>query len=389
MRNLPVTRNGFKGIARPSRRPYKCVTRFGRVEPAGTAQQSLSQVADVRATFPMRAPQLLLALSLAALLVGAPLALAQGADKVSTPPASAQTVTSGNHSATFWVVPQEGVEAGANGSLVFVVRATNNSTVESVEVQLSSTTLLFANATSTRTTAAPNASVLQFTELFTAGQAATGNASYSFTLRVTSAPVALNATAPANESDANATQSGANETQPASNATASVTTLSGGGVVPILAVVVPTPAPLVPTPYLVGGGVVLLVAVAIGAYAVRERNLKRRMQGEKRRSQVMREMELEKELERVEEKQPEKAAAIKQEIRQQEVVREKRRELQILEAKRADVLKNMDLLRKRHEMGGLSKLQFDNMIKKREADLAKIEAEIAEMERLDSGASAA
>jgi len=70
-----------------------------------------------------------------------------------------------------------------------------------------------------------------------------------------------------------------------------------------------------------------------------------------------------------------------QEIRQQERVRTERRELQILEAKRADALKGIDLLKKRHELGALSKLQYDNMVAKRQAELAKIEAEIAAMER--------
>ncbi|HWH09202.1 MAG TPA: hypothetical protein VNX21_08380, partial [Candidatus Thermoplasmatota archaeon] len=104
------------------------------------------------------------------------------------------------------------------------------------------------------------------------------------------------------------------------------------------------------------------------------------------RSQALREVELE---ERAA-KRPEEAAVIQQELRQQEKVKEKRRDLQILEAKRADVLKTMDLLRKRHEAGGLTKLQYDNMVAKKQADLQRIEAEIAQMEAEDAaGGSAA
>src|SRR5581483_12219506 len=124
-------------------------------------------------------------------------------------------------------------------------------------------------------------------------------------------------------------------------------------------------------------------------YSIRQRNVRRRMNEGPKRSQVMREVELERKLEKAAQKDPEQAAQIKAEIRQQEQVREKRREVQILEAKRADVLKTMDLLRKRHEAGGLSKLQYDTMLSKRQADLERIEREIAEMEAQDAGGSAA
>lgn len=150
---------------------------------------------------------------------------------------------------------------------------------------------------------------------------------------------------------------------------------------------VPAPAPAIPVwGYYAGGAVLLLAAVALGVSA-RNRNVRRRMNEAPRRSQVMREMELERELERA--KEPEKAAEIKAEIRQQEQVREKRREIQILEAKRADVLKTMDLLRKRHEAGGLTKLQYDQMLAKRKADLERIEAEIAAMEAEGGSGTAA
>lgn len=303
----------------------------------------------------MRVP--LFALALLGLLVAAPLAAPQ-AGGPAAPPADANVAFAGNHTARYWVVPAGPLAPGSNATLHFLVEGASNSTFGAINVSLSSAALRFANATGTQTPA-PNATNHSFSAPFALSGNATGNASYSFTLTV----------------------HGAGE-----NATTVLATISATGHVQVQGAA-PVPAPLIPTSWLVGGGIALLVAIAIGAYSVRERNLRRRMRGQAR-SQVMRELELEKKLERVEEKDPEQAAAIKQEIRQQEVVREKRRELQILEAKRADVLKNMDLLRKRHEMGALSKHQFDTMLAKRQADLARIEAEIAEMERQDSASAA-
>ena len=153
---------------------------------------------------------------------------------------------------------------------------------------------------------------------------------------------------------------------------------SGGAPVSVVA---PAPPPTgLPREWLVGGAAVVLVAVGAGALAARSRAQRRKMRGQTR-SQALREVELE---ERAE-KRPEEAAVIRQELRQQEKVKEKRRDLQILEAKRADVLKTMELLRKRHEAGGLTKLQHDNMLAKKQADLQRIEAEIAAMEAEDAG----
>ncbi|HET6405599.1 MAG TPA: hypothetical protein VFH78_13230 [Candidatus Thermoplasmatota archaeon] len=152
--------------------------------------------------------------------------------------------------------------------------------------------------------------------------------------------------------------------------------------------VAPPPSPGVPREWLFIGLAVLLLAGGGLGLVARQRAVKRRMNAAPRRSQVMREMELEQKLEKAKAKDPEAAVVIQQEIRQAEQVREKRRELQILEAKRADALKTLDLLKKRHEAGGLTKLQYDNMVAKKRQDLERIEAEIAEMERQDSGAAA-
>jgi hypothetical protein len=153
----------------------------------------------------------------------------------------------------------------------------------------------------------------------------------------------------------------------------------------VSAIQAPLPAPAVPTWGYALGAVLLVLVAGVVAYSVRERSLRRRMRGATR-SQALREEQLE----QIAEKRPEQAAAIHQEIRQQEQVREKRRELQILEAKRADVVKGMDLLKKRLDLGALSKLQYDSMLAKRQAELERIDAEIAAMRAEDGpGGSAA
>lgn len=205
----------------------------------------------------------------------------------------------------------------------------------------------------------------------------------------TFAPVQLNLTIPPNSTDwasGNVTvPTGTNASGPAFNYTATVfesgpngsvvlETFAGSGPL-IVTGTIQAPAPFLTTPVLIGGGIVVLLAVAIGAYSVRQRNVRRRMRG-KTRSTTLQQLEQEEKA-----KKPEQQAQVQQEIRQQEVVRTQRREMQILEAKRADAQKGLDLLKKRHEMGALSKLQYDNMSAKRRAELERIEAEIEQMER--------
>lgn len=148
---------------------------------------------------------------------------------------------------------------------------------------------------------------------------------------------------------------------------------TGSGEVVIAGSVV-APAPGIPRSFLIGAGVILLAAIVAGAYGVRQRNVRRRMRG-RTRSTTLKELEQEEKA-----RKPEHLVQVQQEIRQQEQVRAQRRELQILIAKRADAQKGIELLRKRHELGALSKLQYDNMVAKRQGELAKIEAEIAQME---------
>ena len=160
-----------------------------------------------------------------------------------------------------------------------------------------------------------------------------------------------------------------------------VETFDGTGSVTVQQVIVPPPPPGVSsTPLLVGLVAVLVVGAGGAALAVRQRRERARMERAPRRSQALREQQLETRMQRAQQKErAEEVQEIQQEIRQQEKVREVRRELQILEAKRADAMKTLDLLRKRHEAGGLSKFQYDAMVAKKQADLERIEREIAEM----------
>ncbi|HWG90170.1 MAG TPA: hypothetical protein VNZ52_04895, partial [Candidatus Thermoplasmatota archaeon] len=104
------------------------------------------------------------------------------------------------------------------------------------------------------------------------------------------------------------------------------------------------------------------------------------------RSQTLQRIEMERQIERLEKKaeeDPEAAAqveALKQEQREQELVRQKSRERMIVEAKRDDALKSIDLLKKRREAGQLTELQFNKMMEKKTEQLEALERELSEMD---------
>lgn len=314
-----------------------------------------------------------LALAALALLLVAPLALASGL----APPETASRLDVGDREVAYWVGNRSEAaqsltvgEAGAlwvaaevykrpdpnATSLTYYVNATAGGvTLENGSAVITKT---YENGTTTETH--------QFVSFPYAAPAAAGPATFSITVEAYATV------------DDNATRLGI------ANATLATEIRDAD-------ILVPQPPAGVPTTWLVAAAAVLVLGGGYGAYAMKQRRERARMNAAPRRSQVMREMELERKLEKVVEKDPEAAAEIKQEIRAQEQVREKRRELQILEAKRADALKTLDLLKKRHEAGGLTQLQYNNMVGKKQADLERIEAEIAQMEAEDAagGASAA
>jgi hypothetical protein len=315
----------------------------------------------------MRRALLLLSVLLVAGL--APGALAQSL----APPASAAAVEAGGARVAHWVGTADAADAnvtlGETGTLWVALErpaGTANASIPTTRrayLNLTSDALAFAAPALVVQAVSSQAQGWSFANAsFTSSATAAGPASYAFTVEVY---------------------------EEGANGTVLLGASTGQGTVTLASVPVPQPPGGVPTPYLVGGGAAVVVGGAAALYALRQRRERRVMNEAPRRSQVMREMELERQLEKVEEKEPERAAEIKQEIRAQEVVREKRRELQILEAKRADALRTMDLLRKRHEAGGLSKLQFDNMVAKKQADLQRIEADIAQMEAEDAAGGAA
>ena len=314
--------------------------------------------------------------------------LALGPATAAAPPQDAETLASGTFTLAHWTLPTEAADAnatyapGGSGQIHFAVRDAGNATTE-------------GNATSENTTAGVRqARVTLSSEGLAFANATLGNATLLLTVPQGGAndtweSASVVFTIPADAADGPAAyRFTVDYFEEGPNGTIPLATLSGQGSV---AVVVPAPpeAPGVPLPVLVGGGAAVVVGAGAAILAMRRRRERELMNAAPRRSQVMRELELERQLEKVEEKEPERAQEIKQEIRAQEQVREKRRELQILEAKRADVLKTMDLLQKRHQAGGLTKLQYDNMVAKKQADLQRIEAEIAEMEAQDQGGAAA
>lgn len=304
----------------------------------------------------------------ALLLAGAPLVAASGL----SPPAGAASVAVGTRDAVHWIgenatAVRTEVAPDENATLWFALRVDrqqDNVTALTYYVNLTSTTLAFENATAVvtkRYDGVVTSEAYQHVAFPFRAPPAPGNASYDFTIEAHG------------------------ETE---NGTVPLGTASGTGTVTIAAANVPAPLPgpdgLDPTLLLVLGLLGVLV-LGGGAYALKQRRDKARMNAAPRRSQALREEALE----RAAVKKPEEVQAVKEEIRQQEQVRERRRELQILDAKRADALKTMDLLKKRHETGGLTKLQYDTMVAKKQQDLARIEAEIAQMEAEDANRGSA
>ncbi len=155
--------------------------------------------------------------------------------------------------------------------------------------------------------------------------------------------------------------------------------------------VVPPPTPVAPVnwPIVVGAGAAV-VALGGGAYALYRRTSRPKV---KPRSRVLQEMKLEQRMEKLEKRAEvsedarEEIAEIKEQIRSVEKGRERNREVMILEAKRDDVLKQITLLEKRRDMGGLTELQFNKMVEKKKLALAEAERELAEMGTGDAGSA--
>lgn len=305
------------------------------------------------------------ALVFAFLALLAPLALAQDAAL----PSGAEGVTTGGVSVQTWIGTadqrEDDVEAGTAADIWFAVRTENLSENATARV-------VYVNFTgATPADLVPNGTGLVFR------LNATANWSRQF----------VHVTVPATATGAVDWFARFEAMDEVGNGTLTVASGQLTGGVAIRAPIVEEPG--LPTSYLVAGAAALVVGGGAAVYGLRRRAERKRIERAPRRSQALREQQMETRLERAQEKQRvEEVQQIQQEIRQEQVVREKRRELQILEAKRADALKTLELLRKRHEAGGLSKLQYDNMAAKKQGDLDRIEAEIAQMEREDAGAAA-
>lgn len=130
-----------------------------------------------------------------------------------------------------------------------------------------------------------------------------------------------------------------------------------------------SPAPGTNWPLLAGVGA-LVAAGAVGVYAVtRKRQVKAAP-----RSSALQQMELEKRIEKA--KAPEEVEALKEEAAAAERERAVSREAQIVEAKIRDVRTGLDRLKQRLDAGQLTRLQYDKMREKREAELEALEREL-------------
>lgn len=79
-------------------------------------------------------------------------------------------------------------------------------------------------------------------------------------------------------------------------------------------------------------------------------------------------------------RRPEEAAVVAEEVRREEAVRVERREVQILQAKRADAQRTIERLDERRAAGQLTELQHARMTEKKRAELADIERQIREFD---------
>lgn len=165
--------------------------------------------------------------------------------------------------------------------------------------------------------------------------------------------------------------------------TVTVDGASESGVLTIEVVPAPAPAPEGPSPAVVAIGLGAAVLVAGGAwYAV----ARARRPRAKPKSATLQRMEMEKQLEQA--KTVEQKAAIQEEIRAVEAEKSHARDLQILEAKRADVERTIDLLKKRHDAGQLTRLQYERMVEKKLDELDRINSELVAAEAGQSSQSA-
>lgn len=158
---------------------------------------------------------------------------------------------------------------------------------------------------------------------------------------------------------------------PDGNATAQSTIVHAIAVVPA-----PVPVPPAPGPNytLIGGAAAAVLVVGAGAFALTRRRRPKPVP----RSATLQKMEMERQAQRA--RTEEERVAITQQIQESEAQKAQARDLQILKAKRADAEKMIELLEKRLQAGQITPLQHQKMVEKKQADIARIDAEIAEVE---------
>lgn len=133
-------------------------------------------------------------------------------------------------------------------------------------------------------------------------------------------------------------------------------------------VVAPQPPGLLPTwAWFVIGAAVL----AAGGFAV-QRARKRQVRVAPR-SRTLQELQVEDKAEKVSPKRQAEVEAARQEVETREAERLAVRENSILDAKRNDILRSIELMKQRHERGELTAFQYQKLKEKKEAQLAELE----------------
>lgn len=132
----------------------------------------------------------------------------------------------------------------------------------------------------------------------------------------------------------------------------------------------PTTTPRPPTPVWVWAlaAVVLLAVVPFAVQKARKRQVKVAP-----RSRTLSELQVEDKAEKASPKRAAEVEAARQEVAAREAERLAQRESSILDAKRNDILRSIELMKQRHERGELTAFQFQKLKEKKEAQLAELE----------------
>ena len=136
------------------------------------------------------------------------------------------------------------------------------------------------------------------------------------------------------------------------------------------AIIAPTPPPVTGFPawaWYVVGALVLLIALVVVQKA------RKRQVRVAPRSRTLQELQVEDKAEKTSARRAAEVEAARQEVEAREAERLAQRENSIVDAKRQDILRSIELMKQRRERGELTEFQFQKLKEKKEAQLAELD----------------